>query len=49
VVPAFDNDEGGHPLAAEVAVLVPAGRDVRRRRPDAEKDWNPVLKRPLGR
>lgn len=48
VLLAFDNDAGGNQLAAEVAALAPAGREVRRALPEVGKDWNDVLKRRLG-
>jgi len=47
VLLAFDNDEGGNQLAAEVAALAPAGRDVQRALPDTGKDWNDALRRQL--
>ncbi len=47
VVLAFDNDEGGDKLVKEVEAIAPAGRELRRIKPDA-KDWNQVLKNKLG-
>jgi hypothetical protein len=50
VLLAFDNDEGGEKLAAEVKAVAPAGREVRRVLPDkmSGKDWNDILKIQLG-
>ena len=50
VLLAFDNDEGGGKLAAEVKAVAPAGREVRRVLPDkmSGKDWNDILKIQLG-
>lgn len=50
VLLAFDNDEGGEKLAAEVDAVAPAGREVRRILPDKKhgKDWNDILKNQLG-
>lgn len=50
VLLAFDNDEGGEKLTAEVKAVAPAGREVRRMLPDKEtgKDWNQILKNQLG-
>lgn len=50
VLIAFDNDEGGEKIAAEVQAVAPAGREVRRVLPDKKtgKDWNDILKKRLG-
>ena len=48
VLLAFDNDEGGEKLAAEVKAIAPAGRELRRVVPDVGKDWNELLKNRLG-
>ena len=50
VLLAFDNDEGGEKIAAEVKAVAPAGREVRRVLPDkmSGKDWNDILKIQLG-
>jgi hypothetical protein len=47
---AFDNDEGGEKIAAEVQAVAPAEREIRRVLPDAKigKDWNELLKARLG-
>lgn len=45
---AFDADEGGEKLTAEVKAFAPSGRDVRRVLPEGGKDWNQVLKNRLG-
>ena len=46
VLLAFDNDEGGEKIAAEVRAVASAGREVRRVLPDkmSGKDWNDILK-----
>ncbi len=48
VLLAFDNDEGGEKIAAEVKAIAPAGRELRRVVPDVGKDWNDMLKTRLG-
>lgn len=48
VLLAFDNDEGGEKIAAEVRAIAPAGRELRRVVPDVGKDWNDMLKSRLG-
>lgn len=47
VVLAFDNDEAGEKLAAEVQSFAPSSIEVRRGRPLA-KDWNQDLKKTFG-
>ncbi len=46
VILAFDNDEGGDKIAAEIRAVAPVGREVRRILPDKKtgKDWNDILK-----
>jgi len=50
VLLAFDNDQGGEKIAAEIKAVAPAGREVRRVLPDKKtgKDWNDILKCRLG-
>jgi len=50
VLLAFDNDEGGEKITAEVKAVAPAGREVRRVLPDKKtgKDWNDILKNQFG-
>jgi len=48
VLLAFDNDEGGDKIAAEVQAIAPAGWELRRVLPKGGKDWNEVLKSRLG-
>ena len=48
VLLAFDHDEGGEKLTAEVEALAPSGRELRRVLPDVGKDWNEMLKYRLG-
>ncbi|NSW86570.1 MAG: toprim domain-containing protein [Syntrophobacteraceae bacterium] len=48
VLLAFDNDEGGGKIAAEVKAIAPAGRELRRVVLDVGKDWNEMLKNQLG-
>lgn len=50
VVLAFDHDEGGETLTAEVQAVAPADRTLRRVYPPVGqgKDWNEVLKHRLG-
>lgn len=47
VLIAFDNDEAGEKLAAEVKALAPSGLEVRRVLPSVGKDWNETLKNQL--
>jgi hypothetical protein len=47
VLLAFDNDEGGEKLVAEVKAIAPAGRELRRVL-SKRKDWNEDLKHRLG-
>jgi hypothetical protein len=46
VMLAFDNDEGGNKIAAEIKAVAPACREIRRVLPDkmSGKDWNEILK-----
>jgi hypothetical protein len=46
VILAFDNDEGGDKIAAEIKAVAPAGHEIRRVLPDkmSGKDWNDILK-----
>jgi hypothetical protein len=50
VLVAFDHDEGGETMTAEVQAVAPAGRELRRVLPPVGqgKDWNEVLKYRLG-
>lgn len=48
VVLAFDDDEGGEKIAAEVKAVAPAGRNLLRMKPEGGKDWNQILKNTLG-
>lgn len=50
VLLAFDHDEGGESLVAEVRAVAPAGRELRRVLPHVGqgKDWNEALKYRLG-
>lgn len=48
VVLAFDDDEGGEKISAEVEAVAPAGRKLVRIKPDGAKDWNEALKQSLG-
>jgi hypothetical protein len=50
VLLAFDNDQGEEKIAAEINMVAPAGREIRRVLLDKKsgKDWNDILKCRLG-